>query len=193
MPLHNASYRREVLEPLANELDQLLPDERRLMRRLRASGARFAFHPEARARHVNEATWTLVLGLAFFNGRRYGGRRGEGWGPARRLAYALAFPLLSLPLLAEAVRQIRPVPGRPRLLPALLPALWLQALAHSLGEAVGYLRGPKDVFGFVDEEEFMITERLGGRSLRDPRLRRYIGLAAPVQAADSVRWRSARP
>lgn len=191
MPLHNASYRREALLPLANELDDLLADERRLMRRLQAGGARFRFHPEARARHVNEATWRLVLGLSYFNGRRYGGRRGEAWSWPKRMGYAMAFPLLSLPLLRESARQVAPLAGRPSLAsPAFVGALWLQALAHALGEAVGYLNGPKDVFDFVDDEEFMILERLGGRSPRDPQLAGYLTVASAVDVTRAAAGRS---
>lgn len=180
MPIHNASYRREVLVPLANELDDLLADERRLMRRLKAGGARFLFQPKARARHVNEATWELVLSLSYYNGRRFGGRRGEAWSWPKRLAYAAAFPLLSLPLLRDTLRQVAPLKDRPALAsPPFLGALWLQALAHGLGEAVGYLKGPRDTFDFVEAEEFMILERLGGRPVGDPRLARFTALAVP--------------
>lgn len=181
MPMHNSSYRRDLLVPLANELDELLADERRLMRRLRADGARFRFHPAARARHVNEATWGLVLGLSYCNGRRYGGRRGEAWSWPRRLAYALAFPLLSLPVLRDAVRDIAPVRGRPPLSAGFVGALWLQSLAHGLGEAVGYLRGPRDLFDFVELEEFMILERLGRKRPEEARMARFVALASPVR------------
>ena len=185
MPIHNTSYRRQLLANLSNELEYLLADERRLMRRLKESGGRFLFRPDATASHLNEATWRLVLGMSYFNGRRFGGRRAEGWPWSRRLMYAAAFPLLSGPLLRKAMRDISPVPGRPAFMPKLLPALWLQALAHSLGEAVGYLRGPKDVFDFVDDEEFMILERLGAKPPRNERITRFIGLASPMSASAS--------
>lgn len=180
MPMHNASYRRSLLVPLSNELGDLLADERRLMRRLKQDGAKFLFRPDVAARHINEANWRLVLGLSYFNGRRYGGRRGSTWPWPRRVAYAMAFPLLSAPLLLSTVRSVRPVAGRPPLLPKFLPTLWLQSLAHALGEAVGYIAGPKDTFDFVDEEEFMILERMGGKVPKDPRIARFVSLASPI-------------
>ncbi len=180
LPIHNTSYRLQLLAPLSNELEDLLADERRLMRRLREGGGKFLFRPDVKARHINEATWTLVLGLSYFNGRRYGGRRGLQWSWPRRVAYALAFPLLSAPLLWATTRNIALAQGRPPFFPKFLPVLWLQSLAHSLGEAVGYIAGPKDVFDFVDDEEFMILERLGGKFPKDERIARFVAMASPV-------------
>ena len=50
-----------------------------------------------------------------------------------------------------------------------------------LGEAAGYLRGPKDTFQFVDLEEFMILERLGSGRPKDPRIAGFVSLASPMR------------
>ncbi len=107
MPMHNTSYRREYLIPLDNELEDLLGHESNLQRRLSAQGHRFVLERPQEPRHINEATWTLVLGLNYANGRRYGGRRGQEWPWPRRAVYAALFPLLSVNIAREAFRRLR--------------------------------------------------------------------------------------
>ena len=182
MPMHNASYRRELLVPLDNELEDLLGHEGNLQRRLRAQGHRFLLDPAARSRHINEATWSLVLGLNFANGRRYGGRRGQDWAWPRRAVYAALFPLLSANIAREALRRLRACDPPPPRRAGLIPAIWLESLAHAAGEAVGYLSGPRDEFGFVDEDEFMILERIGNRRISDARIAGFVAQAAPVES-----------
>ena len=126
LPLHNASYRRDVIVPLHNELEDLLGHEGNLQRRLLAQGHRFVREPAARSRHINEATWKLVLGLNFANGRRYGGRRGQGWSWPRRATYAALFPLLSANIARETLRRLRACEPPPTRSAGLLPAIWLE-------------------------------------------------------------------
>ena len=170
-----------VIVPLHNELEDLLGHEGNLQRRLLAQGHRFLLESAARSRHINEATWKLVLGLNFANGRRYGGRRGQRWAWPRRAAYAALFPLLSANIARETLRRLRACDPPPPRRAGLLPAIWLESLAHAAGEAVGYLSGPRDEFGFVDEEEFMILERIGNRRMTDPRIAGFVAKAAPVE------------
>jgi hypothetical protein len=183
MPLHNTSYRRAALMAHDNELEELLEHEGKLQARLRGGGGSFLLMPAARTRHINEGTWVLVLGLNVANGWRYGGRRGADWGLVRRVLYAAAFPLLSVNVMRETLRRLRACAERPRLGPALLGVIALQSLAHTAGEAIGYLRGPRDTFPFVDLEEFMILERLGGRPLKDRRIAAFAADAVPVEGS----------
>lgn len=180
MPLHNTSYRREALVAFDNELEDLLEHEGKIQARLIEQGGRFLLNPAARTRHVNEATWQLVLGLNFFNGWRFGGRRGAEWTVLRRLVYTMLFPLLSLNLMRETLRRLKRCRPPPPLTFRLRAVIWIQSLAHAAGEAVGYLSGRRDTFPFVDLEEFMVLERLGDHPLSDPRLASFVALAVPV-------------
>lgn len=182
MPLHNTSYCRNPLAALGNELEELLSHESRLQQRLRDNGHKFFLTPAAKTRHINEATWKLVLGLNYCNGRRYGGHRALGWGWSRRIAYAALFPFLSVNVARKALQRLDNCGSdRPPMSAGLLLAIWLQSLAHAAGEAVGYLRGPRDEFDFVDKEEFMILERLAGARLTDPRIADFVSHAVTLE------------
>ena len=180
LPMHNACFRREHLTPLGNDLEYFLADERRLHKRLRENGARFGFLETAVARHINESTWSLFIQLNFCNGRRFGGRRGQSWHWGRRLFYAAAFPVLSIPIWRENRRGVRRTLDHSYAGIRYEFLLWMGALMHASGEAFGYLTGPKDTFDFVDAEEFMILERLSNTPLANRRISRYIELAQPV-------------
>ncbi len=180
LPIHNASYRRSALLPLDNELEDLMADERLMQRRLVSQGGQLAFQPETTSRHINEATWHLVLGMNWVNGRRYGGERSEDWPWLRRLAYAALFPLLSLSIMRTCMERLRHVPATPANYKMFGP-VFLQSLAHAAGEAAGYLFGPKRDFQFIDDEEFMLRERLAGVTPRNPRIAGFVALAAAYQ------------
>lgn len=167
LPLHNSSYRREAIESHAGELEDLLADERRLQARLVAEGRVLWFEPGCRKRHLSEATWDLLLGLGLDAGRRYGGARARDWTPARRWAYGLATPLLSVPI-AHHVWSLLPPSERGVRMGALA---FVYGFLHAIGEGLSYLGGEKEEFPFVEEDEFLIRERLGGHPLADPRIR----------------------
>jgi hypothetical protein len=82
----------------------------------------------------------------------------------------------------EVLRRLRACDPTPTRSAGLLSAIWLESLAHAAGEALGYLSGPRDEFGFVDEEEFMILERIGNRRISDPRTAGFVAQAVPVES-----------
>lgn len=174
LPLHNSSFRRDAALAFGGRLDDLLADERRFWAELRASGGTLWFEPSCLKTHVNEGTWTLVLGLSWSGGRRYGGARSAQWPLPRRLAYAAASPLITVPVF----RNIR------RLREASLPAdsgglrddltTAVLAAVHAAGEAAAYLAGPVDVHPFVEDEEFMIRERIDDEPLHDARVAGWV-------------------
>lgn len=63
---------------------------------------------------------------------------------------------------------------------ALVITIWLQSLAHTAGETANYFFGPREEFDFVDLEEFMILERLGGMLLGDSRIAGFVAAALPI-------------
>jgi hypothetical protein len=175
LPLHNSSYRRDVLPEDLGELQNLLGDERKLQRTLCERGHALHFEPRALKRHINEATWGLLVGLSYSSGRRYGGTRARGWPLWRRVVYAAAAPLLTVPVTRHGWTRLAAADNGAKSLP-LMGVVWCSALCHALGEAVSYLRGECEVFPFVENEEFFIRERLGGRAIRHPEVARLVAL-----------------
>ena len=168
LPLHNSSYRTESLLAFGDRLPDLLADERGLQRALIDAGERMRFDPRPVKRHINEATWKLLGGIAYCGGRRYGGYRCRDWSLIKRLAYAAAGPLLVLPIWRTARgKAARVASGALPFAVSRVLVGW--AAIHALGEVVSYLVGGSPLeFRNVESDEFMIRERLGGRRLTDP-------------------------
>lgn len=137
-PRHNTSFRRDVLAGLDAELPALYADEAALHERIRARGGRIVLAPEAQVWHVNASCARAALRHAWLGGRIYGAARSRGWGRGRRLAYALAWPLIALRRLPREVPAERWDGGRD---PAGLAALTALLAQHSLGEGAGALTG----------------------------------------------------
>jgi hypothetical protein len=172
LPLHNTSYRADVLRTFGPRLGDLLADERRLQLAIRKAGHALHFYPASRKRHINEATLRLLIGLAFDGGRRYGGTRARDWSAWRRIGYALASPALVVPIAGGIARKAHGggFRGSTRLIS------WLWASCHAAGEAVAYLTGEIDDFTFTETDEFMIRERLGTHGVADPEIAEWIRL-----------------
>jgi hypothetical protein len=176
LPYHNSSYRTDVLTRLGNQLPELLADERRLFSELRESGAQLWFEPKAVTRHLNEAKWPLVSNITFYFGWRYAAARGESWPLWRRGVYAVAWPLLALPISRNLLRKLRTLKCTRTLKMRLVAHVWLMALFHAAGEAVGYVLGPRNSFPQLERDEFLIKERLAARKIQDQRIRELLEL-----------------
>lgn len=187
LPLHNSSYRADALRHFADRLPDLLADERLLQSALLGAGFTLRFDPRPRKRHINEATWYLLTGLAYCSGRRYGGARSQSWGFVKRLVYAVAGPLLTLSIMRTAVSKLpRSGPARSSL--AVRGVLLAWSALHAAGEVVSYVLGSAPAeFPFVEREEFLIRERLGNTTPRDPDIAWLVRqLDAPAAAPAAV-------
>lgn len=174
LPLHNSSYRREHLDAPVAELEHLLGNERRLQRKLRAQGLELYFDPRPVKWHINEATWRLLTGMWFFGGRGYGATRTKDWPSWKRAMYAAAAPVLPLPISHNVWQRLGRADELPRSLGLGLVVL-IGAACHAGGEALSYLGLERTEFPFVEHEEFMIRERLGGRALTLPHVAALVG------------------
>ena len=172
LPLHNSSYRTDVLRSYGDGLSELLADERRLQRELRRAGHALQFHPPARKRHINEAKFGQLLSLAYDGGRRYAGVRARGWSVWRRLAYGLLSPALALPIVMNLARKADD--GVLTATTWLFSGVW--AMSHALGEGVAYLKGEAAEFPFTEADEFMIRERLSRHGVGDPEIAAWLQL-----------------
>jgi hypothetical protein len=160
LPWHNTTYKRRVLEPFVNQLDELLNHEERFHRLLLAQGHRFCYWPAARLRHVNVSRPGRALSLAFFTGRIFAAERDRHWALWRRLTYAVAWPLfpwIRLVLMQPDLRRI----ARHEPIWFLLPLVTLLLHAIALGEAVGYLFGAGGAGEWIERHEICpMKERL---------------------------------
>lgn len=177
MPRHNSAYRGDELRKRANRLEDLLRDEGAFQREILDDGGRLIMVPDARSWHLNEGTWYLTLGLNYANGCSYGASQASRFGLPERIARALAFPLAAIPVYRSNMRRLDSVGGRKHMNAELRLGLIAMSLAHAAGEAVAYLGGAPRDSRFIEEESYMVTERLGGRKLSDPRLSRFVALA----------------
>lgn len=137
-PRHNTSFRRDVLAEMEPELPRLFADEGELHARVGALGGTFVLEPAARVWHVNASRARGALRHAWLGGRLYGAARTGGWSRARRVAYALAWPVIALRRLPREVPAERWDGGRDAGGLAALVALLAQ---HSLGEGAGAIAG----------------------------------------------------
>jgi hypothetical protein len=164
LPGHNSSYKRALLLELGSELEERLNAECVLHWDLRRRGHRLYLEPAARTFHVNFSRLRSWLSAAFLQGRTFAAERvrSEGWGPARRLAYAAAAPLIPLIRLRRSVRDLRRLERRP-LLARILPATALGLLVSALGEAFGYTAGPGDAPERISSFEFHRDRHVSNR------------------------------
>jgi hypothetical protein len=176
LPLHNSSYLRAHLPATITELEPVLADERALQRKLIAEGRELRFDPGPVKRHLNESNWGQLIGLLYGSGRRYGGARARSWGLARRLGYAAATPLLAIPI-ARSIWGRALQDSTPRRSMGLAGVIAIAGLLHAIGEAISYLAGPKDRFPFLEQDEYLIRERLGRTPLADPEIAALVALA----------------
>ncbi|CAB4913674.1 unannotated protein [freshwater metagenome] len=175
LPRHNTSYLRAVLASPDADLHALLADEGLLHAHAAACGT-CAVATDAQVRHLNISRPASALRHAWLGGRSYGAVRTAGWSAARRLAYALAWPLIALRRLRRELPRAR-WDGRART-PAAVGALLLTLAVHSLGEAAGALAGRGPV-GDVEAYNTIELRRDLDLSGRDPAERRLLEAIAP--------------
>jgi hypothetical protein len=141
LPGHNSSYKRDVLVGWGDDLAELLMAESALHAELRRHGGRLVLDPAARTRHVNVTRLRSWIRERWCSGRLYAASRSLGWGRARRLAYAAAWPLIVPVRLPRMLGDARRVAGRRLAARVAAPAL-LGLTVQSAAEAAGYAAGP---------------------------------------------------
>lgn len=141
LPGHNTSYKRDALLEYGDELEGLLETEILLHWSLGAKGHRLYLEPAAKTMHLNVSepwSWTK---LRFIGGRVFAADRAGGWRPLRRLTYVVGAPLIPFVRLWRMMPDLRRVAPRSSLMPRVLPALVAGLAVEALGEMVGYAIG----------------------------------------------------
>lgn len=139
---HHVSYRRSLLLGYGDDLRSALEDESATFLDLRSRGVPLYIAGRAISHHVNISDFSSLCMLEFVGMRSFAASRaGLGrWAPWRRLAYALASPLVPGLRLVRILGHVRRS-GRLRLIPRLLPVLVPALVCGGAGEATGYLLG----------------------------------------------------
>jgi len=141
LPGMNVAYKRAAFD----HLQDLLANgswETALHARLREKGLTLYFDPSVQVLHRKSFTIGGFLSERYNYARAFAGKRVEGAAPSRRLAYgigALALPPLLLTRIASHLFRRRCYRLR---FVETLPLLILFVGGWSIGECVGYLRGP---------------------------------------------------
>jgi hypothetical protein len=142
-PGYNVTYRRAFLQAFGDELDVALHRGDELGQELRRRGGRVYFAPDIRVDHLNVDRPRSWLHERFLRGRLIAAHRREPWPQSKRIAYALAAPLVALVLMRRnwpaLVRSFR---GH-RLPAGTAPAWVLGFLVRAAGEALGYAWGAR--------------------------------------------------
>lgn len=141
LPGHNTSYKRAVLLDYDPELEALLEAECVLHWELLRRGYRFYLEEAAKTAHLNfgrVAPWIPYLVQA---GRVFAAARARRWPLRRRMLYAGGAPLIPFVRLWRIRSDIRR-PGRPaHLWPRVVPALLMGLTLDAVGQALGYAFG----------------------------------------------------
>jgi hypothetical protein len=142
-PWHHVSYKRADLLPFGDELPGWVEAEGLMQDDLIARGRRIYMEGGVTSNHLNISKLRWNLRSHLLGGRSFGAARAEegGWSAGRRLAYAVAFPLVPVRRLLRLrphVVRTRPARGHKR---GLVASLALYLFVDAFGEAVGYLAG----------------------------------------------------
>jgi hypothetical protein len=140
---HNVTFKRAVLEPHFDRLEELLGRGGGLLPLLAAEGHRFYLEGRARIAHANPSRLPSLVELHLHAGRVSAASRSslEGWSPAKRFAYVLGSPLFPLLRLRHMLPKLR-APENSHLLPRIAPALALGLVLDAVGQAIGFAAGP---------------------------------------------------
>lgn len=176
---HNLAFKRAVLAEYGNDLEGLLGREGGLLGELRAKGHRFYLEPEARYYHVNPSLLSSTAELRFNSGRLYGAERAARgrWSLSRRLLYVAGGPLIPFVRFRRIRRELFAAGRHKRLVPRVFPALLLGLALDAAGQMVGYLigagRAESTMASFEVDRMRHLTERdrlrLAGLTHPEPR------------------------
>jgi hypothetical protein len=138
---HNASYKRETLLDVNDELERLLEAGNTLHEALVARGARLFLEERARTAHLNVSRPGSWIRERLAAGRAFAGNRASGWPVYRRALYVVGAPLIPVVRFTRIRRYLRRTTLPPHMAPRLYSALFAGLCVSALGELLGYAFG----------------------------------------------------
>ena len=165
LPGHNSSYKRAILLEYDRVLEAMLEAEFGLHEALRAKGYRLYLEPAARTAHMNFGRLVPWIPYLVHAGRVFAAARAGQWSPLRRLVYIVGAPLIPLVRLWRTRADIRR-PGRPahlwpRIVPALMVGLTLDAVGQVLGYAFGAGNASRKLYAYEFHRDRYIAQQHG--------------------------------
>jgi len=140
-PSYNASFKKNHLVELGDDLGRLLEPGTGLPRELRKRGHRSYYEPKARIEHLNLARRGAWLYERFLGGRLLGAARRAHWPVARTLLYVVGSPLVPVVRLARSRHALVALARNHGLPPHTHAAVVLACVVWGAGELVGYVAG----------------------------------------------------
>ena len=140
-PLFNVSYDRAFLIGLGADLEHALTAGGDMMARLRRAGCVVWMEPRAKIEHWNIELMRNWLPQRLAAGRVIASLRSLRWPMHRRIAFALASPLIPLVLLARIRKGLARTIRQRRVPLRVLPTIALGMMVQAAGEMAGYAAG----------------------------------------------------
>lgn len=137
VPVYNATFRRDLLLELGENLPAALDQSDDLVRALRASRRGALFLPSTQVSHVNATQWWPWVLNRFFGGTLIAANRSRSWAWPRRLIFAggaFLVPIVLWRRMMPGVR-MRTARGPSGTMPLVLLSLFLRAAGETLGYA----------------------------------------------------------
>ncbi len=141
-PTWNVAYRRDALLDVGDKLDSALSHGDELAVALHARGHRAYFEPSAKLDHANISQPVWWFQQRYLCGLMVASSRRARWPRSKRLMYICASPLIPFVVLSRLIRPLKSLARSGNLPLATHPLLVAGAIARTIGEVVGYARGP---------------------------------------------------
>jgi hypothetical protein len=145
LPGHNSSYKRDALALYGDDLEAWLESETVLHHDLLSRGCRLYLEPQARVFHLNMSRPSSAFRENVINGRFFASARARRWPLWRRLAYALAWPLVPLVRFPRVLQHYRRIRVTRRLRWNVMPLAALLLVVSAWGEMLGNLFGAGNI------------------------------------------------
>ncbi|MBI4317613.1 MAG: glycosyltransferase family 2 protein [Chloroflexi bacterium] len=146
VPACALTFKRSVLDEMGPMDEWGYSEDSAYLWQMRQAGyAEPLFDPTIMIAHDGITEFPKFIAHEVFHGQSYGQVRASlhGWGLIRRLAYTLAAPLIYVVLCARVTLRVFRARIFIKQFVGAIPLVYLGLLGWSLGEALGYLRGPR--------------------------------------------------
>jgi hypothetical protein len=161
-PPYNTAFERSFALQAVDVSEDAFSGGYDLMALLRDGGHRILFQPAARIDHVNVSRASQWLGQRYTAARARAGLRCRDWPKSRRLAYALATPLIPVILAARLARPLLAAERAWRLPRLTAPAMLVGLAAAACGELTAFITGESPEVARRADEFELNKVRYGG-------------------------------
>jgi hypothetical protein len=138
---HNVCFRRDLLVGYGDRLPEMLDFGSGLDAEFRAQGYGLLLEPAAELPHLNVATLGAWVADRFLVARIYADAKARRWSRTRRLAYALAGPIIPALIVVRVLRSQQWSHHRSSMPAGTLAGVLFSAVVIAAGEVAGYLTG----------------------------------------------------